>query len=60
VKEQRHNTVLVLLGDRPTTGHPIIDVRVALFEQALELAQLLVRELCEMSICKGAYQQIGA
>jgi hypothetical protein len=59
MNEQCDDVRIVLLGDRLTAGHPIIDLRIALVEQALELAQLLIRELGEMLICKRAYQQIG-
>ena len=59
MNEQCDDVRIALLGDRLTAGHPIIDLRIALVEQALELAQFLIRELCEMLICKRAYQQIG-
>ena len=59
MNEQCDDVRIALLRDRLTAGHPIIDLRIALVEQALELAQFLIRELCEMLICKRAYQQIG-
>jgi hypothetical protein len=51
MNEQCDDVRIALPRDRLTAGHPIIDLRIALVEQALELAQLLIRELGEMLIC---------
>jgi hypothetical protein len=58
MNESCHDCVVVSPGDRPTTRDPIGDVRIAFFEQALELAQLGDGKLREMLICEGAEQQI--
>jgi len=57
--KQRHDLIVVLLGDKLPAGDPVIDDRVVFFQQSLELTKLFSAEFRETLIGKGADQQVG-